>query len=55
MREIRACTKRPQDAELLDASNIRELVKLLDEEMDGAAHEERERLETIEADLPRFG
>ena len=36
---------------VLTESNIRELVKLLDEEMDGAAREERERLETIEAEL----
>ena len=36
---------------ILTESNIRELVKMLDEEMDGAAREERERLETIEAEL----
>ncbi len=36
---------------VLTESNIRELVKMLDEEMDGAAYEERERLETIEAEL----
>ncbi len=36
---------------VLTESNIRELVKMLDEEMDGAAREERERLETIEAEL----
>ena len=35
---------------ILTESNIRELVKLLDEEMDGVAREERERLETIEAE-----
>ncbi len=36
---------------ILTESNIRELVKLVDEEMDGVAKEERERLETIEAEL----
>ncbi len=36
---------------VLTESNIRELVKMLDEEMDGAAREERERLEMIEAEL----
>ena len=36
---------------VLTEGNIRELVKMLDEEMDGAAREERERLETIEAEL----
>ncbi len=36
---------------MLTESNIRELVKMLDEEMDGAPREERERLETIEAEL----
>ncbi len=36
---------------VLTESNIRELVKMLDEEMDGAAREERERLEMIEAQL----
>ena len=36
---------------VLTESNIRELVKMLDEEMDGAAREERDRLETIEAEL----
>ena len=36
---------------ILTESNIRELVKMLDEEMDGVAREERERLETIEAEL----
>ena len=36
---------------VLTESNIRDLVKLLDEEMDGAAREQRERLETIEQEL----
>ena len=36
---------------ILTESNIRELVKLVDEEMDGIAREERERLETIEQEL----
>ena len=36
---------------ILTESNIRDLVKLLDEEMDGVAHEERERLESIEQEL----
>ena len=36
---------------ILTESNIRDLVKLLDEEMDGAAREQRERLETIEQEL----
>ena len=35
---------------ILTGSNIRELVKLLDEEMDGVAHEERERLAAIETE-----
>ena len=38
-------------ANILTESNIRDLVKLLDEEMDGVAHEQRERLETIEEEL----
>ena len=36
---------------VLTESNIRDLVKLLDEEMDGAAREQRERLETIDQEL----
>ena len=36
---------------VLTESNIRALVKLVDEEMDGVAHEQRQRLETIEAEL----
>ncbi|MYC36729.1 MAG: recombinase family protein [Chloroflexi bacterium] len=36
---------------VLTESNIRDLVKMLDEEMDGAAREQRERLETIEQEL----
>ena len=35
-------------ANILTESNIRDLVKLLDEEMDGVAGEQRERLESIE-------
>ncbi len=36
---------------ILTESNIRELVKLVDEEMDGVAREERDRLEAIEHEL----
>ena len=36
---------------VLTESNIRDLVKLLDEEMDGIAREQRQRLETIEGEL----
>ena len=36
---------------VLTESNIRELVKLVDEEMDGIAREQRQRLETAEAEL----
>ncbi len=36
---------------ILTESNIRGLVKLLDEEMDGVAREQRERLENIEEEL----
>ena len=36
---------------ILTESNIRALVKLLDEEMDGVAREQRQNLETIEAEL----
>ena len=36
---------------VLTESNIRDLVKLLDEEMDGVAAEQRERLETIKEEL----
>ena len=36
---------------ILTESNIRDLVKLLDEEMDGVAREQRERMETIEEEL----
>ena len=35
----------------LTESNIRELVKLVDEEMDGISHEQRQRLETVESEL----
>ena len=38
-------------ANVLTESNIRDLVKLLDEGMDGVAAEQRERLETIEEEL----
>ena len=36
---------------ILTESNIRELVKMVDEEMDGVAREQRQNLETIEAEL----
>ena len=36
---------------VLTEFNIRELVKLVDEEMDGIAHEQRQRLETVESEL----
>ena len=36
---------------VLTESNIRALVKLVDEEMDGIAKEQRQKLETIEAEL----
>ena len=38
-------------ANILTESNIRGLVKLLDEEMDGVAREQREKLESIEEEL----
>ena len=38
-------------ANILTESNIRDLVKLLDEEMDGVASEQRERLEGIKEEL----
>ena len=38
-------------ANILTESNIRDLVKLLDEEMDGVASEQRERLKTIEEEI----
>ena len=38
-------------ANILTESNIRDLVRLMDEEMDGVAAEQRERLENIEAEL----
>ena len=38
-------------ANILTESNIRDLVKLLDEEMDGVARDQRQRLETIEEEL----
>ena len=36
---------------VLTESNIRELVKLVDEEMDGIASEQRQKLQTVEAEL----
>ena len=36
---------------VLTEANIRTLVKLVDEEMDGVAKEQRQKLETIEAEL----
>ncbi|MDE2684515.1 MAG: recombinase family protein [Chloroflexota bacterium] len=36
---------------ILTENNIRDLVKLLDEEMDGVAREQRQNLETVEAEL----
>ncbi len=36
---------------ILTESNIRDLVKMLDEEMDGVARSQRDRLETVEAEL----
>ena len=36
---------------VLTESNIRDLVKIVDEEMDGIAREQRQKLETIEAEL----
>ena len=36
---------------ILTESNIRDLVRIVDEEMDGVAHEQRQRLETIEGEL----
>ena len=38
-------------ANILTEDNIRELVKLVDEEMDGIAREQRQRLETAESEL----
>ena len=38
-------------ANILTESNIRDLVRLMDEEMDGVAAEQREKLESIEAEL----
>ncbi len=38
-------------ANVLTESNIRDLVRLLDEEMDGVAREQRQRLETIKEEL----
>ena len=36
---------------ILTESNIRDLVRMLDEEMDGVAREQRERLESIDLEL----
>ncbi len=38
-------------ANILTESNIRDLVKIVDEEMDGVASEQRDRLESIEGEL----
>ena len=38
---------------ILTESNMRELVRLVDEEMDGVAHEQRQKLETIESELAK--
>ena len=38
-------------ANVLTESNIRDLVKLVDEELDGVAKEQRQKLETIESEL----
>ena len=38
-------------ANILTESNIRDLFRLMDKEMDGVAAEQRERLEAIEAEL----
>ena len=38
---------------VLTESNIRDLVRLVDEEMDGTAREQRQKLETIERSLRR--
>ena len=42
-------------ANILTESNIRDLVRLMDEEMDGVAAEQRERLQNIEAELIEVG
>ena len=42
-------------ANILMESNIRDLVRLMDEEMDGVAAEQRERLETSKRSLSRCG
>ncbi len=36
---------------ILTEGNIRDLVRLVDEEMDGVAHEQRQRLQTVESEL----
>ena len=36
---------------ILTESNIRDLVRLVGEEMDGVAREQRQKLETIESEL----
>ena len=36
---------------MLTESNIRDLVRMVDEEMDGVAHEQRQKLETVEEEL----
>ena len=42
---------RVESANILTESNIRDLVRLVDEELDGVAHEQRRNLETIEGAL----
>ena len=42
---------RVESANILTESNIRDLVRLVDEELDGVAHEQRRNLETIEGEL----
>ncbi len=42
-------------ANVLTESNIRDLVRLVGEEMDGVAHEQRRTLETIESELADVG
>ena len=49
--ELREAHRRRDRENVLTESNIRDLVKLLDEEMDGVARRAAERLETIEEEL----
>ena len=50
-RAKRRNTMRPNRAERGRRDNIRNLVRLVDEEMDGVAREQRKKLEAIEAEL----